>query len=141
MFVNMGHYIDNCFKPTIGMQYQFLNGQEFNVCTRSVIFEKWPEKLKPFIFESVPIRTTTRKIRATWMPNLVQDLEYLNAMDTEAEYLEDKNENKLTRKVLVEKWEPDLWLNLETSEFIKDMKYFQSKIFNSVGIPSQYLLP
>ena len=132
----MGHYIDNYFKPTLGMQYQFLNGQESNVCTRSVIFEKWPEKQKPFIFESVPIRTTERKKRVTWMPNLAQDLEYYNAMEVE----EDKNENKLTRKVLFEKYNPDfLWLDTETSEFLEFSKYIQAKMFNSLGIPSKYL--
>ena len=74
------------------------------------------------------------------MPNLAQDLEAYHHIDAEAEYLEDKNENKLTRKVLFEKYNPGfLWLNTETSEFLEFSKYIQAKMFNSLGIPSKYL--
>ncbi len=101
---------------------------------------KYPEKQKPFIFEPVPIRTIARIVRTDWMPELAQDLEAYHHIDAETEYLEDKNENKLTRKVLFEKYNPNtFWLNIETTEFIQYSKYLQAKMFNSLGIPAKYL--
>jgi len=54
-----------------------------NVATRIVIFEKYNPH--DFHFQSVKVVAGTRAMRATWTPELAQDLEAYHSIDAEAE--------------------------------------------------------
>jgi hypothetical protein len=95
------------------------------IATREVLFEKYkPLKL---IITSTPIGVAARKLRATWTPQMAEDVAAFHSIDAEAELtalLNPNIENIQTRKVLIEKCKPQtntIWrTGIWTPEFTMD---------------------
>jgi hypothetical protein len=83
------------------------------VATREVLFEKY--KPLKIIITSTPIGIGTRRLRATWTPELAIDVAAFHSIDAEeelTELLKTNHVNKQTRHVIVEKWKPNTEINL-----------------------------
>lgn len=74
----MENYLNNFYLP-----YSDTETKEQLICTREVLFEKINQKL--LNLRSVVIQVGTRKIHASWSPDLLKDLQTYPSIDIELE--------------------------------------------------------
>ena len=78
--------------------------------TRQVLFEKYEPHKTEIFFTSIPVQAEARKLRATWAPQMADDLAAFQSIDADSELralLNIDEGNTQTRKVIIEKWKPN----------------------------------